>query len=141
MMRLCKAWIAAIAAALLLVSCGSGNKEEKVSLSVDGCWELTSVTTKSATVGSETVSVFIEFSSGAFTLYQKIGQGRYTVFTGFYYLSEKDQTLIGTYADGTAWGPYEVACSDANMSLTKDSETDTYKKIEAIPAAVASNTY
>ena len=139
MMCFCKLWMAAVAAALLLVSCG--NKEEKVSLSVDGCWELTSVTTKSATVGSETVSVYIEFASASFTLYQKIGKGRYTRHTGSFQLDQKAKTLSGSYSDGSSWGPYEVACSGENLSLTKDSETDTYKKIEAIPAAVASNTY
>ena len=140
MMRLCKSWIVAFAAAMMLLSCGN-SKEEKVSLSVDGCWELISVTTKSATVGTETVSVYIEFLAGSFTLYQKIGEGRYTVFSGSYTIDQKEQTLSGTYADGTAWGPYSVACSDANMSLSKDSETDSYKKIDAIPAAVTSNTY
>jgi len=141
MMKSACKWLTAFAAAaLLLISCGS-SKEDGVKLSVDGCWELTSVSTKSATVGDVTVNVYLEFSGEAFTLYQKIGEGRYTRFTGTFTLNAKESSLSGNYSDGKSWGPYAVACSGENLSLTKDSETDTYKKIDAIPASVASNTY
>ena len=94
-------------------------------------------------VGNVQVSVYIEFASGgSFTLYQKIGEGRYTMFTGSYSLSA-DNKLSGSYNGGSAWGPYDVALSGGTLTLTSagGKEVDTYKKISAIPESVTGNLY
>lgn len=130
-----------------LVACGEQNKQtpDTPTFTKDGIvgiWELTSVSTK-ATVGSETVFVYVQFeSSGSFTLYQKIGSGRYTKFEGTFSVTE-DGKLGGKYANGTAWGPYEGSVSGSTLSLTPvgGSEVDTYKKIAEIPASVLSDLY
>ena len=130
---------------ILFASCGkssSGGSEKPTpsKTSVVGCWELVSVTSK-VTVGSVNVNVYIDFkSSGSFELYQKIGEGRYTKFTGSYKL-ESDGNLSGTYDGGSAWGPYSASLSGTTLSLSTASETDKYNKISAIPGSVTSNLY
>ena len=132
-----------VAGMLLLGACnkpeggGEGGGEE-TKLSVEGSWELSGVTTK-ATVGSVNVSVYVTFASGQFTLYQKIGEGRYTQFTGTYTLS--GNALTGKYADDKAWGPYTAALSGGNLTLTSagGKEVDTYRKVSAIPESVLNN--
>lgn len=140
--------IFALATVLLgLVACGGNSKDNPetpafTKENLVGVWELTSVATK-ATVGSETVSVYIDFSSsGSFTLYQKIGQGRYTKFEGTYSVSTEGK-LSGKYSGGASWGPYEGAISGSTLTLTsaKGGEVDSYKKVSEIPAAVLSNLY
>ena len=119
---------------------GSGGGSTNTKVSVTGIWELASVSTK-ATVGSVNVNVYIDFASdGSFSLYQKIGEGRYTLFTGTYSLSADNQ-LSGKYASGSSWGPYSAAMSGSNLTLTSagGKETDTYKKISAIPESVLKN--
>lgn len=132
--------LTAVAAVLTLtaVSCGKSNKD-KDELSIDGTWELYSVETKTATVGTVSVDVYLEFKDGSFLLYQRIGEGRYTRFDGSYLLKKKE--LTGTYAGGKAWGPYEVELTESDLILTKGSEKDTYKKIASIPEKVLSNMY
>lgn len=145
-----KKYLALVLAGLMLlfVSCGksssgggSGNEKPTPSkTSVVGCWELVSVTTKVA-VGSVNVNVYIDFkSTGSFDLYQKIGEGRYTKFTGTYKL-DSDGKLSGTYDGGSAWGPYTAALSGTSLTLSTASETDKYNKINAIPGSVTSNLY
>ena len=138
----------ALATVLLgLVACSGNSKDNPetpafTKENLVGVWELTSVATK-ATVGSETVSVYIDFaSSGNFTLYQKIGQGRYTKFEGTYSVSTEGK-LSGKYSGGASWGPYEGAISGSTLTLTsaKGGEVDSYKKVSEIPAAVLSNLY
>lgn len=132
--------LTAVAAVLTLtaVSCGKSNKD-KDELSIDGTWELYSVETKTVTVGTVSVDVYLEFKDGTFLLYQRIGEGRYTRFDGFYLLKKKE--LTGTYAGGKAWGPYEVELTESDLILTKGSEKDTYKKIASVPEKVLSNMY
>lgn len=138
-----KKFLLALAAGLVLVwGCGKTNPEggEEDKLSVEGAWELSGVATK-VSVGSVDVSVYMEFASGKFTLYQKIGEGRYSKFDGTYTLSDK--SLSGKYSDGTSWGPYTAAMSGSNLTLTSAGgrEVDTYKKISSIPSTVTENTY
>lgn len=135
-----------LAATLLsLASCGgkdNPNEPKPVKADVTGIWELTSVTTK-VSVGSVNVNVYVEFlSNGSFTLYQKIGEGRYTQFTGSYTLTS-DNKLSGSYADKSVWGPYDAVISDNTLSLTSPGgkEVDTYKKVSSIPASVLDNLY
>lgn len=130
---------------LALAACGEKEKtDEPVSTQIDitGYWELTSVVTK-ASVGSVNVSVYLDFASnGNFTLYQKIGEGRYTQFAGSYILSSDNQ-LSGSYAGGSAWGPYTAALSGGSLVLTSPGgkEVDSYKKVSAIPETVTGNLY
>lgn len=132
-----------ILALLGLVSCGEKPDDPIiVALDVTGAWELTSVSTK-ASVGSVPVSVYVEFAEGGtFSLYQKIGEGRYSAFTGNWRLTD-NEILSGSYSDGTAWGPYTAAVAGSNLTLASSGgkEVDTYKKIASIPESVTSNTY
>ena len=140
-----KKFLAMAAAVLALAACGGSkdNPEPTPSTSgVVGSWELSAVTTKVA-VGDVQVSVYVEFTAKkAFTLYQKIGEGRYTKFTGTYSLSA-DNKLSGSYSGGKAWGPYDASVSDGTLTLTTSGgkEADTYKKISAIPSSVTGNVY
>ena len=121
---------------------GGGGGGSTTKLDVTGSWELSNVETK-VSVGSVNVSVYISFTSdGSFTLYQKIGEGRYTRFTGTYTVSA-DNKLSGKYSNNAAWGPYTAAMASGKLTLTSagGKEVDTYTKISAIPAAVSGNTY
>ena len=128
----------------MLAGCGKKEPEDLTpAVDVTGSWELSSVTTR-ATVGSEQVSVYLVFdASGTFEIYQKIGAGRYTRFNGKYSLNKEEKLLSGTYADGTAWGPYEAALDGTTLTLAKPGgkEVDTYKKVDSIPESVTGNTY
>ena len=136
----------AVVALCLLAACGKvkqpGKEESKTQApAIAGIWELSNITTK-ANVGSVTVSVYLDFTSdGNFTLYQKIGEGRYTKFTGTYAL-EKDSLSV-KYSYGKAWGPYKAEINDSSLTLAKEGgqETDTYKKIDAVPETVTTNLY
>lgn len=140
-----KKYLLMAACALALVACKKDGGEEPAPVpaqSIVGTWELVSVATK-ATVGDIQVSVYVDFNtSGNFTLYQKIGQGRYTKFTGTYTLTS-DNKLAGSYADGSTWGPYDAVVSGDALTLTSagGKEVDTYKKISAIPENVTGNLY
>ena len=106
-----------------------------------GAWELSDITTK-ANFGSVAVTVFIDFASdGTFSLYQKIGEGRYAKFTGTFAL--EDGSLSGRYSNGINWGPYSAQLENTKLTLTtaSGSETDVYIKIDAIPSTVTSNVY
>ena len=132
------------ACVLALFSCQKegGETPTPASTGVVGIWELSSVATK-ASVGEVQVSVYIDFTSdGNFTLYQKVGQGRYTKFTGTYTLTS-DNKLSGSYYGGTAWGPYDAVVSGETLTLTSagGKEVDTYKKIASIPENVTNNIY
>lgn len=121
---------------------GGGGGGSTTKLDVTGSWELSNVETK-VSVGSVNVSVYISFTSdGNFTLYQKIGEGRYTRFTGTYTVSA-DNKLSGKYSNNAAWGPYTAAMASGKLTLTSagGKEVDTYTKISSIPAAVSGNTY
>lgn len=134
----------AASALLLFTACkkdGPDGPDPVVKSDIEGVWELSSVAVK-ASVGSVSVSVFVEFvSDGNFTLYQKIGEGRYTKFTGKY--TFKEGTLSGTYSSGKTWGPYKAALSGDTLTLTSagEKEVDTYKKVSAVPESVTSNVY
>lgn len=123
-----------ICAALLLVSCNGKEDDPKpAGPSIEGCWELMDVFTKSARIGSVEVSVFIRFSGNDFTLCQKLGEAlHYTVFTGTYVLD--GETLTGKYSDGTSFGPYSVKVGDGIADfISGDKEVDHYRKVEKLP--------
>lgn len=121
---------------------GGGGGSTTTKVDVTGSWELSGVETK-VSVGSVNVSVYITFDSGgSFTLYQKIGEGRYSVFTGTYTLSS-DNKLSGKYSNNATWGPYSAALSGGKLTLTSagGKEVDTYTKISSIPTSVTQNIY
>lgn len=121
---------------------GGGGGGSTTKLDVTGSWELSGVETK-VSVGSVNVSVYISFTSdGSFTLYQKIGEGRYTRFTGTYTVSA-DNKLSGKYSNNAAWGPYTAAMASGKLTLTSagGKEVDTYTKISSIPTSVTQNIY
>lgn len=121
---------------------GGGGGGSTTKLDVTGSWELSGVETK-VSVGSINVSVYISFTSdGSFTLYQKIGEGRYTRFTGTYTVSA-DNKLSGKYSNNAAWGPYTAAMASGKLTLTSagGKEVDTYTKISSIPTSVTQNIY
>ncbi len=80
--------------------------------------------------------IYVAFNStGAFDLYQKIGEGRHRKYTGNW--SMEGNVLSGSYSDDTAWGSsYNVTFDgDSKMILTatEDSrESYTYSR-ESIP--------
>ena len=134
----------AVTALCLLTACGGkdkpGKEETKVS-DIAGVWELSDIITK-ASLGSVVVSVYIDFASdGKFTLYQKLGEGRYTKYAGTYALEKG--VLSGKYSDGKAWGPYSATVDKSSLTLEKEGgkETDVYRKIDTVPAEVTSNLY
>lgn len=133
MKRLAMLMIAA--AAVLAAACGKEDKKVDVS----GEWELTNVefVTKSAVIGSETVFVYMSFDkAGTFSIYQKLGEGRYQTFSGTWALS--GDVLNGTYSDGKNWAcPYRVSRDgDTMIMVSSPDEKDvyTYRKC-TIPAS------
>lgn len=123
-----------LAAMLVAVSC---KKSEP--LSVTGCWSLQSVETKAA-VGETDVQVYVEFASNkSFTLYQKLGEGRFRKYAGTWKLA--GSKLDGSYSDGKAWAAtYDVSRKGSTMTLVaNDTEVSTYEQIDAIPAEVISS--
>ena len=124
------------------VSCKKQEKDvEKVS--IVGCWELTVVDTKYTNVGEVVVEVYLDFTAnGAYTIYQKVGEGWYTKFTGTYTVA--DGKLTGSYTGSTkTWGPYEMELEEQSLVLYKEGgkERDTYKRIERVPDSVTSLVY
>ena len=119
-----------LAAALMcLFSCGHKDNPETKTLDITGEWSLSDIQTKAPSIGGVSVHVYIAFDNGAFTLYQKIGEGRYVKFSGTYSL--EGDLLSGQYSTGSAWGAqYRVSLTEDTLSLTVDggSETDVYKK-------------
>ena len=137
-----KKYLMMMAMLAVLAGCHKPDPVVPVKTDVSGIWELTNVSTK-ASVGSVTVSVYIEFlAGGTFSLYQKIGEGRYTAFTGSWLLGD-DDTLSGTYDGGKAWGPYAASVSGNTLTLVSagGKEVDTYTKVSSIPSAVTDNLY
>jgi hypothetical protein len=130
----------------LFAACQENNPDDpgkKDQVDVTGVWELVSVATK-ANVGSVTVNVYIDFAAdNSFTLYQKIGEGRYTKFSGSYKLDKETGALSGSYSGGSAWGPYTAARSGGSLTLTSagGKEVDSYKKLDSIPSSVTENVY
>lgn len=118
-----------LVAALLsaAVSFSSCKKEEKT-LDVKGEWELTDVkmSTKSALVGAETVTVYLNLAEdGSFAMYQMVGDGRFVAFSGSWKLA--GSILSGTYADGTSWASaYEVSVEKSTLTMTTEDGLDVF---------------
>lgn len=123
-----------------LSSCRKDSKPEEV-FSITGDWNITSVTTKSAVIGSQTVDVYLRFSEdGTFSMYQKTGSARYECFTGTWTLDSR--VLGGKYSDGTPWAArYNVSREGRTMtleSITTPVEVSVYTET-SIPQNVISD--
>lgn len=123
-----------------LSSCRKESKPEEV-FSITGDWNITSVTTKSAVIGSQTVDVYLRFSEdGTFFMYQKTGSARYECFTGTWTLDSR--VLGGRYSDGTPWAArYNVSREGRTMtleSITTPVEVSVYTET-SIPQNVISD--
>ena len=84
------------------------------------------------------VDVYVTFNAnGAFEEYQRLGEGRYRLYTGTWTM--KDSELNGMYSDGESWGSgYKVSFTGDTMTLTatnKSAEALTYIK-ESVPEEV-----
>ena len=137
----------AILSLLTLVSCNhNGNNPEeeqqsKMASALVGTWNLITITdTRSVSIGSEEVDVYVVFeadapaatkadltpkeSTGTFTLYQMLGTGRFRTFRGTWSLM--GALLTGVYSNGTPWGAeYAVTLDDNDTRLTLAAPTET----------------
>ncbi len=129
---------------LALASCskdnGNGGGKED-GLNITGDWNITEISTKAAEFAGVTVDIWISFKSDKnFAMYQKIGEGRYTLYNGTWNLS--GDKLTGKYSDGKNWAAeYAVLLEDEGKTLILTSptgETDTFTK-GTIPADVLNN--
>lgn len=116
---------------LLCTSCGgeNGKEQENLSSNLIGKWELVDakLATKSAVIGSVTVSVTLEFlADGSFAISQTLGEGRAKEYSGTWTLVE--DVLSGKYSDNKNWGSsYKVEIDGASLSLTtQPDEKDCY---------------
>lgn len=126
----------ALCASLLTFS-SCGEKIEELPLNIVGTWSLSDIQTKAATLAGQTIDVYVTFNEdNTFQLYQKIGQGRYTAYSGTWSLLET--TLDGKYSDGTVWGTsYQVSQNDARSTLTLSSAGEDYNYVKGqIPADI-----
>lgn len=125
---------------LTFVGCGGDSKERpSEGVNVEGEWQLVDIilNTKSATIGGETVSVYVSFAKGgSFKLWQQLGEGRYRSYTGTWVLTE--DTLGGTYSDGKPWGStYTVSVDGDELTMETAAETFTYSRC-VIPDSIKS---
>jgi len=123
-----KRFLLILAVALVAAAgCRKANPQS-VAGSIEGQWELVSVSlgTKSAVVGDETVTVYIEFASGGkFSLYQQLGAGRFAAYSGSWTLD--GETLSGKYSDGSSWAcDYSVKLEESTLVLTTLTGGDVY---------------
>lgn len=132
--------IAVIMMLMLSVSCGE--KEPKV-IDITGTWNLTSIETRSAQFGDQTVDVYVTFfRDGTFNLHQQVGAGRFQSFSGTWVLD--GSMLSGKYSNGNAWGAtYEAEVLDGGDVLVLTSqgtvqEVDTYRKCDSVPDLTSS---
>lgn len=127
------------AAVLMLTSC---EKEVTFPEKLYGDWHCSTTLSNDATTGEPVkVDIYVNFTAeGYFSLYQKIGQGGYKIFSGRYSLSaaEGGYILSGEYSDGTMWGAtYTVTSTDMDtIMLTTGENTETYTRVTGVPDEV-----
>lgn len=114
-----------LAATFALGSCSP----EDYTTSIEGEWHTTRAE----------CDIYIDFGSGGvFELYQRLGEGRYRLYTGSW--SVEEDTLSGNYDDGTPWGSsYKISLDgDNQMTLratNSSGESNTYTRT-TIPVEV-----
>lgn len=122
-----------VAAIVLVLATGCRKEEKKIDYKgrLTGEWHCTP-----AEIDAD---IYVSFDAeGSFDLYQQIGEGRHRHYSGVWAIEEN--TLSGTYSDGSAWGSsYTVEFkSDKEMSLTAlngSEEVMSYFR-EDIPAEI-----
>lgn len=118
--------ILALSVLAAAVSCGEKDNGPVVSEKIVAEWHLVGVS------GMTSVpQVYVDFSKDlSFTLYQKIGDGRYRKYDGTY--SVTGTLVSGKYSDGEKWGSdYQASFDGEKMILTAQngsSEACTYEK-------------
>ena len=126
----------AVVMAVVVSSCAKSGNDTSESLDITGEWSLIS----SGDLSMDDISVYVSFVSDHFELYQKLGEGRYYVYTGTYTLS--GNILSGRYSDGTSWGSdYDVIIGYDSLTMTArngSGEVSVYTR-EDIPAEVLGN--
>ena len=126
---------------LLAVACNK-TPEPTPPADITGEWQLSSIATKAATLGGQTVDVYVSFTAdNKFELWQQLGQGWYVYFSGTWTLS--DGILSGSYDNGNPWGAqYNVTVDGDKMTLvtTGGGETDTYTRT-TVPDSVKNRTH
>lgn len=126
------------AAVFLIILCilSFSCKKENDGLDITGNWHLVS----SGELSMETVDVYVSFGEGAFSLYQKIGEGSYYRYEGTYTLT--GNVLGGSYSDGTLWGSdYDITLEQDRLTMTArngSGEVSVYTRKD-IPAEVLEN--
>ena len=116
--------------AVLFLACG----KEKDAASIVGSWEMCDYQTKSVTIGEQSVTVIVAFSSdGTFTLYQKTGsEMRFAEYSGSWTLA--GDMLSGKYEDGSPWAStYTAELSEDRLTLissTVPAEVMTFTRTE-----------
>ena len=131
-----------LAAAVLLLSCGSDNKNGKDVTDISGEWKLESVGGVSASelvkdeIGG--LDVYISFSDGSFETFQRIVDGNvYVRYDGTYTVD--GATATGAYSDGTLWGAsYTVKVEGGETLVMSAAGEDCVYKKTGIPADVRS---
>ncbi len=108
------------------VSCGEKNEGPAVSEKIVAEWHLVSVSGMTSAP-----EVYVDFAQDlSFSLYQKIGEGRYRRYEGTYTVS--GSLVSGKYSDGEKWGSdYEASFEGENLVLTAQNgseEVCTYEK-------------
>lgn len=115
--------------ALFASACGgSKDKGPDVASEIVAEWHLVSM---SGLSDSAVPQVYVEFTSDMwFELYQKVGDGRYRKYEGYYTVS--GSTVTGQYIDGKKWGSdYKVSFEDGKLVMTAQNgsaEVCTYEK-------------
>ena len=104
--------------AIMMTACGEkgGNDD---ALDISGQWELIDIQTKSAQIGDAEIEIYIDFrKDNTFSLWQKLGQGRYEKFTGTWALG--GTVLTGKYSDKKDWGAsYDVSIDSGNLVMAE----------------------
>ncbi len=131
--------------AVLLAAMTVACTKEGAGTDISGQWHLVETGDLIGGQGMD-IDVYVSFTSGTFTLYQKVGseQVRYWYYEGTYSVSG-DNVMTGRYSDGTRLGGtrglgYSVSLSGEELTLTalSSGETSVYEKA-GIPAEVVEN--
>ncbi|MGM9742079.1 MAG: S8 family serine peptidase [Candidatus Cryptobacteroides sp.] len=120
----------------LILSAGiiSCTKEEKVNDPVAGSWHLMTVTN----IDISEIDVYLSFEQGNFTLFQKMGEGRYRKYDGTYFI--EGNVLHGSYSGGEKFGSdYRVQRDKDRLTLTSDSGESSIYTLSQIPDEVTGN--
>ncbi|MGN1233209.1 MAG: S8 family serine peptidase [Candidatus Cryptobacteroides sp.] len=123
-----------IFALILATAVSACNKEEQENDPVAGSWHLMTVTN----IDISDIDVYLSFEQGNFTLYQKVGEGRYRKYDGTYFV--EGNTLRGSYSGGEKFGSdYRVQRDKDRLTLTSDSGESSIYTLSQIPDEVTGN--